>query len=46
VLADVIEGYVSPERAAADYGVAVKKNGRGWEIDEVATAKLRIAKGS
>jgi N-methylhydantoinase B len=41
VLADVIEGYVSPERAERDYGVAVTKNGRDWHIDETATAKLR-----
>ncbi len=41
VLNDVVQGYVSPERAAADYGVALAKNGRGWTIDETATAKLR-----
>ena len=41
VLADVIEGYVSPERAERDYGVIVTKNGRDWHIDETATAKLR-----
>jgi N-methylhydantoinase B len=46
VLADVVEGYVSAERAGVDYGVAVVKNGRGWTIDEAATAKLRAAKGS
>ena len=41
VLADVTQGYVSPERAASDYGVAVVKQGRQWHIDETATAKLR-----
>ena len=41
VLADVIEGYVSPEHAERDYGVVVAKNGRDWHIDETATAKLR-----
>ena len=41
VLADVIEGYVSSERAARDYAVVVTKNGRDWHIDETATAKLR-----
>ena len=41
VLSDVIEGYVSPERAARDYGVVVTRNGRDWHIDEPATAKLR-----
>ena len=41
VLADVIEGYVSPEHAARDYGVVVTPNGRDWKIDEQATAKRR-----
>jgi N-methylhydantoinase B len=41
VLADVTQGYVSPERAASDYGVSVMKQGRKWHIDEAATAKLR-----
>ena len=41
VLLDVIEGYVSPERAERDYGVVIRKNGRDWRIDETATAKLR-----
>jgi len=45
VLNDVVEGYVSPERAAKDYGVGVVKNDRGWTIDEQATAKLRAAGG-
>jgi N-methylhydantoinase B/oxoprolinase/acetone carboxylase alpha subunit len=41
VLNDVMQGYVSSERAATDYGVALVRNGRGWTIDETATAKLR-----
>ena len=41
VLADVAQGYVSPQRAERDYGVAVVKKGRNWEIDETATARLR-----
>ena len=41
VLADVIQGYVSPERAAIDYGVAVVPQGRSWTVDEKQTAQLR-----
>jgi N-methylhydantoinase B len=41
VLADVIQGYVSPERAERDYGVILTRNGRDWHIDEAATAELR-----
>src|SRR6185295_18135022 len=41
VLADVIQGYVSPERAARDYGVAITRNGRSFIIDESETRKLR-----
>jgi N-methylhydantoinase B len=41
VLADVAQGYVSPEHAASDYGVAVVKSGRAWKIDVEATARLR-----
>ncbi len=43
VLADVAQGYVSPERAATDYGVAVAMHGRHWQIDETATARLRAS---
>ena len=46
VLLDVIEGYVSLERAERDYGVVVTKNGRDWRIDEPATAKLRGKKSA
>ena len=43
VLADVVQGYVSPERASADYGVIVAREGRAWRIDEGATSKRRTA---
>jgi len=46
VLEDVAEGYVSPERAADIYGVAVIANGSGWTIDETATRNLRKTKGN
>ncbi len=36
---DVIEGYVSMERAKADYGVVIKPE--TYEIDWDATNKLR-----
>jgi len=41
VLADVIEGYVSPEAASRDYGVVVTRQARDWLVDEEATAALR-----
>jgi N-methylhydantoinase B len=50
VLADVVAGYVTPEAAERDYGVAVRFSGRPdelvrlpeqWVIDEGATAALR-----
>ncbi|WP_329129885.1 hydantoinase B/oxoprolinase family protein [Streptomyces sp. NBC_01476] len=46
VLADVRAGYVSPEGAAADYGVALRPGtapGGRPELDEEATARLRAA---
>ncbi|MCH8858604.1 MAG: hydantoinase B/oxoprolinase family protein, partial [Proteobacteria bacterium] len=43
VLADVVQGYVSPERASTDYGVIVAREGRAWRIDEGATSKRRTA---
>jgi N-methylhydantoinase B len=42
VLADVREGYVSPDRAARDYGVAITREAGHWAIDCVETTKLRI----
>jgi len=41
VLADVAQGYVSPERAASAYGVSVVSDGRKWCLDEHVTAQLR-----
>ena len=41
VLADVREGYVSPEHAEKDYGVVLIKANGAWTIDEAATAKFR-----
>jgi N-methylhydantoinase B len=41
VLADVREGYVSPQAAERDYGVVLRKDGGAWEIDEAATARRR-----
>jgi N-methylhydantoinase B len=41
VLADVRSGYVSLAAARADYGVAIKQQGRKYELDVVATAALR-----
>jgi N-methylhydantoinase B len=38
---DVVEGYVSAEAAASDYGVVV--DAATGKIDEAATAKLRAA---
>lgn len=43
VLADVREGYVSPEAAREHYKVAIIKTSAGWEADEVATVRLRGA---
>jgi N-methylhydantoinase B len=39
VLSDVLAGFVSPERAAADYGVVIAADGRA--IDQDATAARR-----
>ena len=38
VAADVADGYVSTERARADYGVVIAADGA---VDEAATAALR-----
>jgi N-methylhydantoinase B len=49
---DVVAGYVTPEAAARDYGVAIRFTGSAqelvrlpaqWVIDEAATAQLRRA---
>ena len=41
VLADVIAGYVSPEAAERDYGVVLRRDSRGFELDSTATDELR-----
>ncbi len=46
VVADVNEGYVSVEAAGRDYGVGLRANGKRYELDETATAKLRKAAAS
>jgi N-methylhydantoinase B len=43
VLRDVREGYVTPEQAAAKFGVVVTKGKDGWHVDETATAARRLA---
>jgi N-methylhydantoinase B len=45
VLADVVQGYVSPACASDIYGVAVMRNGSAWTVDAAATAKLRQTQG-
>jgi len=54
VLADVVEGYVSAEAAARDYGVVVRCTAppgslvvlpEDWAVDEAATAALRAERG-
>lgn len=41
VLADIEEGYVTPEAAAERYGVVVRRQGGRWQVDEGATAARR-----
>ena len=41
VLADVRSGYVSVDAARRDYGVAIRQDGRRFELDSAATAELR-----
>jgi N-methylhydantoinase B/oxoprolinase/acetone carboxylase alpha subunit len=43
VLADVIDGYVSPERARSDYGVILDPPAR--QVDRAATARERERRG-
>lgn len=45
VLADAREGYVSAERAASEYGVALVEENGAWKIDEARTAELRKSAG-
>jgi len=46
VVADVNEGYVSPSRAAEDYGVVVVEKDGDWVLDQASTGKRRAAKAS
>jgi len=46
VLHDVAQGYVSPEKAATDYGVAVVSTAQDWALDHEATQRLRSRHGS
>lgn len=49
VLSDVIEGWISLERARDAYGVVITGDPERWEtlsVDEAATAGLRDSKGS
>ena len=45
VLTDVLEGYVSPEKAESEYGVVFKQDASGipCEVDQTATRNTRIA---
>jgi N-methylhydantoinase B len=44
VLADVNEGYVSPEAAERDYGVVLRREDRSWAVDQAATDARRARK--
>jgi N-methylhydantoinase B len=44
VLRDVREGYVTPEKAAEQFGVVVTQGAAGWQVDEKATAARRSQK--
>ena len=41
VLADVREGFVSPEAAERDYGVVLTRDGEEWIVDQAATKSNR-----
>ncbi len=41
VLRDVVNEFITPEAARADYGVVVRQSGRDWAIDETETKSLR-----
>jgi N-methylhydantoinase B len=43
VVADVNEGYVSPQAAERDYAVALVRDGRRYQLDGAGTARLRAA---
>jgi N-methylhydantoinase B len=44
VLADVNEGYVSPEAAERDYGVVLRREDGSWAVDQAATDARRARK--
>ena len=44
VLEDVAQGYITPESAAADYGVII--DAAAMRVDEAATARLRRERGT
>ena len=46
VASDVNEGYVTLEAAERDYGVVLARKGRGYDVDEAATAKLRAGRAA
>ena len=46
VAEDVNEGYVSVEAARRDYGVALVREGRRWQVDSAATGELRRRSGT
>lgn len=41
VVSDVEFGYVTPEAARSQYGVAVEQGDQGWVVDEETTSSLR-----
>jgi N-methylhydantoinase B/oxoprolinase/acetone carboxylase alpha subunit len=46
VLNDVRNGYVTPEKARAVYGVVIQADNGDFTIDDAATQKQRIEKSS
>jgi N-methylhydantoinase B len=44
VLADVREGYISPEAAERGYGIVLTRDGDEWVVDRAATNAKRTAK--
>ncbi len=46
VLDDVLDGFITPDHAADDYGVVLKAvdDGYGWQIDKAATDSKRAAR--
>jgi len=46
VLADVEEGYITPDRARNVYGVVVEEGESGYYTDEAATERIRADRGA